>query len=147
MVGRGMFLASVCFTWFAAGSLVGQTTGWKIEAGPEDAKPGQTVTLHVSATEKHGGRVTLFDGVVPLGTTAFSDRGEAILRTNLLSPGAHSIRAVGWGTPASASPVVNVTVAEDKPERYSKEKSYPAGPAQARSPLRISTETATWIWS
>ena len=129
MVGRGMLLASVCFTWFATGSLAGQTRGWKIEAVPGEAKPGQPVTLHVTATEKQGGRVTLFDGVVPLGTTAFNDRGEAIVRTNLLSPGAHSIRAVGWGTPASASPAVNVTVTEDRPERYSKEKSYPAGPA------------------
>ena len=130
MVGRGRTLASICFASFAASSLFAQTAGWKIEAESPEAKLGQPVTLHVTSTDKpSSGRLTLFDGAVPIGTITFNDRGEAMLRTSLLAPGAHSIRAVRWGAPASASPVVNITVSGDQPTRYSKEKSYPAGPA------------------
>ena len=130
MVGRGRILASICFAWFAASALFAQTAGWKIEAESPEAKLGQPVTLHVTSPDKpSSGRLTLFDGAVPIGTITFNDRGEAMLRTSLLAPGAHSIRAVRWGAPASASPAVNITVSGDQPARYPKEKSYPAGPA------------------
>src|SRR5271154_3412386 len=105
MVGRGKLLASIGFAWFAAGSLFAQTEALKIELESGQARLGQSLTLHVNTPETpSGGRITFFRGVVPLGTGAFNDRGEAILHTNLLSAGEHSIRAVRWGKPASASP-------------------------------------------
>jgi uncharacterized repeat protein (TIGR01451 family) len=67
------------------------------------ASPASTTTVHAAA--ESAGRVTFFDGDLPLGTVGLDEEGRAVLRTSALGPGRHTVTARYDGDDIFASSV------------------------------------------
>jgi len=86
-------------------------------AAPTEAAPGSTVTLTATINSAGGiptGQVEFADGNTTLGTSPLDATGVAVLRTNTLAVGSHSLTAIYSGDGkfvSSTSTAVTLTIA------------------------------------
>lgn len=102
--GDATFLSSSATT---DAEITGLTTTLTLTA-PANASPGATIILTASVTSSGGiptGQIVFHDGNTDLGSSALDEAGVAVLRTNTLAPGVHSLTASYAGDDKfSASP-------------------------------------------
>ncbi len=93
------------------------------------ARLGQTISLNVTVTPATAtGKVTFYDGVLTLGVQSLSN-GTAILTTDELAAGVHSLKAYYTGdgnNSAASSASVPFTVAASPQEGFNPPVTYTA---------------------
>src|SRR5437588_325872 len=73
----------------------------KLSVRPDAAGSALRFTATASLEAGRAGRVIFFDGVTPIGTAVIDADGKAAYTVGQLSPGAHTLRGVVWGSGAS----------------------------------------------